>query len=408
MIELEHSPLGGSSAKRFINCEGSFLLQREQIQDGTFEDVPSEYAKLGTAAHELAAVCIATDAEPFEFLGETFSGYLAGWPDGIQLDAVQVYVNECRSIMDRCDYDGLAIVEKTYQLPHIHPLLKGTVDFGYISPRHGIFIRDYKNGEGIGVGAAGNPQLFYYAFLLILSDPSLRGLAHETPVNLGIVQPNFYGIFEDADVWPTTLGEVLSWGHDVLLPKMHALTLRDAPPVEDDFVPGDHCQFCPVLLECPKMKRAFVEYAEASEDFVTMLSNEELDRYYAQRENARRFMKVLEDTVRARKLTGANIPSAKLVEPQTARVWKPGAEGVLKATFGEKAFEPRKIKSPAAIEKLSSTGKELAIEWGYKPDAGRLTIAPLSDRRPEAKPRTNENVFENFAAVDKPVDPSQF
>ncbi len=153
MIDLEHSPLGGSGAHRFINCTASFLLQREQIEDGTFEDIPSEFAELGTAAHELGALCLTESAEPFEYLGQEFNGYRVGWPDGINLDAVQVYVNECRSIMEQCDYDGLAIIEKTYKAPDLHPLFKGTVDFGYISPSQGIFLRDYKNGEGIGVGA---------------------------------------------------------------------------------------------------------------------------------------------------------------------------------------------------------------------------------------------------------------
>jgi hypothetical protein len=68
MIELEHSPLGGSAAHRFMNCDGSFLLQREQIEAGQFENVESEYAKLGTAAHELGAKALALGLEPYEFL----------------------------------------------------------------------------------------------------------------------------------------------------------------------------------------------------------------------------------------------------------------------------------------------------------------------------------------------------
>ena len=104
-------------------------------------------------------------------------------------------------------------------------------------------------------------------------------------------------------------------------------------------------------------------------------------------------MNVLKDTVKARKLTGGNITSAKLVEPQTARVWRPGGEAAITAAFGKDAVAPEKIKSPAAIEKMSSRGKELALEWGYKPDSAGLTIAPLSDRRPEARPKGNATVF---------------
>lgn len=397
MIELEHSPLGGSAAHRFMSCIASFLVQREQIEDGTFENVESEYAKLGTGAHELGARAVELSVEPFEFIGEEFNGYLVGWPGGISLDAVQVYFNECMGILARRKEQGTMLLESTIHLPEIHPLLRGTVDFGFWSSLDGIFLRDYKNGEGIGVAAPGNKQLLYYAFLMIMSDKWLRAGPREMPVSLGIVQPNFYGIFDAPDVWETTLGFVLDWGHNELLPRMNALMSRREPPALEDFTPGDHCQFCPVLLDCPKMQQAFQDYADASEDFITMLTNEELDRYYSQRTYARRFMTVLDATVHARLVGGGTIPSAKLVEKKTARVWKPGAQAALQAAFGAGAFKPQDIKSPAQIEKLSSRGKELALEWGYKPESAGLALAPLSDPRPEAKPRGNAAVFEGHA-----------
>lgn len=396
MIELEHSPLGGSGAHRFLVCDGSFLLHREQLEDGTHENIESEYAKLGTGAHELGARCLTEEREPFEFLGENFNGYLAGWPDGIELDAVQVYVNDCRAILDAtAGRPREILIERTIHLPHIHPLFKGTVDFGVLTARK-LWLRDYKNGEGIGVAAPNNKQLLYYAALMIRENPHWEEIPRDMPVSLGIVQPNFYGIFEEVETWETTVGTVLDFLDNVLLPKMRELEAeRDL--TLDDFVTGEHCQFCPVLLDCPRMRAAFEQYAAASEDFIAMLSNEELDGYYAQRENARRFMKALEETVYARKVAGGDIPSAKLVEKQTARVWKPGAQAALVAAFGNKAFAECKLISPAGAEKLSSTGKALALEWGYKPEADRLTIAPLSDRRPEAKGTVNSRVFEHIA-----------
>lgn len=395
MIELEHSPLGGSAAHRFMNCEGSFLLQRELIEAGELENIESEYAKLGTAAHELCAKAIATGTEPYEFLGEEFNGYLAGWPDGISLDAVQVYFTECMGILARRKEQGHMLLEDTIHLPEVHPLLRGTIDFGFWSMRDGLDLRDYKNGEGIGVAAPNNKQLLYYAFLMILKiSGDGTDLPLDMPARLGIVQPNFYGVFDAPDVWETTVGHVLDWGHGELLPKMRELyAMRDVS--EDDFVPGEHCQFCPVLLECPTMQKAFVEYANAEEGFVTMLTDAELDRFYSMREQARRFMKALETTVHHRLVTGGKIPNAKLVEKRVARVWKPGAAAALKAAFGEKAFTAPEIKSPAQIEKLSSRGKELALEFGYKPEAAGLSVAPLTDPRPEAKPKTNAEVFKN-------------
>jgi hypothetical protein len=400
MIELEHSPLGGSAAHRFMTCEGSFLLQREQILAGQFEQIESEWAKLGTGAHELAAACLKQEREPYEFLGEEFNGYLAGWPDGINLDAVTIYVNECQRISrDVCNYSGFCCyIEDTIHLPEIHPLLKGTIDFGVAHKKHGIFLRDYKNGEGIGVAAPMNKQLLYYGFLMILKIlQDGHGLDPKMPVSLGIVQPNFYGIFEEPDVWETDVQFVLDWGNNELLPKMRSLSELRVPKEFMVFTPGEHCQFCPVLLDCPKMQEAFEAYYNAEEDFIAMLTDEELDRFYSMREPARRFMKALETTVHHRLVTGAKIPNAKLVEKKVARVWRPGAAAALKAAFGEKAFTTPEVKSPAQIEKLSSRGKELALEWGYKPESAGLSVAPLTDPRPEAKPKGNADVFASFA-----------
>jgi hypothetical protein len=392
MIELEHSPLGGSAAHRFMTCTASFLVQRTQIENGEFENIESEYAKLGTGAHELGATAIAQGVEPFEFIGETFNGYVAGWPDGIELDAVHIYFNDCMKILANRKEQGHMLLEDTIHLPHIHPLFKGTIDFGFWSLSDGVKLRDYKNGEGIGVSAPGNRQLLYYGFLMVMSDAALQNAPRDLPVELGIVQPNFYGMFEEPDVWTTTLGEVLDWGNSVLIPRMNALTERQGI-TDADYVPGQHCQFCPVLLDCIVMQRAFEEFATASEDFIVMLTDTELDHFYSQREYARRFMNALEETVRARLIGGSNIPSAKLVEKRVNRVWKPGATAALQAAFGDAAYKPKEIKSPAQIEKVSSRGKDMALEWGYKPESNALSVAPLSDPRPEAKPRTNANTF---------------
>lgn len=396
MIELEHSPLGGSAAHRFLNCNFSFLEQRRQLQAGEFENVPSEFAERGTGAHELGAVCLTDASEPYEHIGKLFNGFKAGYPDGIELDAVAVYVAECRKLMDA--HPGSQIfLEKTIHPPHIHELLKGTVDFGLVNAS-GAWLRDYKNGEGIGVGPIENEQLLYYAFLLVMSVPKLDD---RLPVNLGIIQPNFYGVFEDPEVWETTVGYVKSWGWDVLLPSMNYLMAREVvmPDLlpDDDMQPGDWCQFCPVLLSCRKMQQSFTAYANASEDFVTMLSNEELNAFYEQRENARRFMKVLETTVHARLVGGGQIPSAKLVEKKTARVWSPGASAALMANLGKDAMTVPELKSPAVIEKMSTRAKELTKEWAYKPESAGLSVAPLSDPRPEAKRPDNAGVFQSYS-----------
>lgn len=416
MIDFEHSPLGGSAAKRFLNCGSSFLLQRLLMLAGEYEEPPtSEFADKGTAAHELGARCLSDGTEPYEYIGEKIGKYTVH-PDDLDPNAVAIYVSTCEAIVGISygDPDAKTIIEQTIHMDEIHPLFKGTIDFahwrlpdiisrGDLDPRRlssppGLWLVDYKNGEGIGVEAYRCEQLLYYALLLIMKFPELREAPRAFPVHLGIVQPNYYGLFEDPEFWITSIGEVVDWGSQVLLPAMTALLAdkREMLP-EDEFVSGDHCQFCPVMLDCPKLRHAFVTYAHG-EDFLEMLSNKELSDLYALRDDARRYGNELEKVVFARKVTGCEIPAAKLVEKQTRRIFKAGAEPAAAARFGEMAYEPKKLKSPAQIEKLSSDGKAFALEWGFKPDTDRLTVAPLSDRRPEVTPKGNAEIFKSFAA----------
>lgn len=408
MIEFEHSPLGGSGAKRWLNCGASFLLQRLLMLRGEFETPPqSDHADKGTAAHELGAYCLEQDAEPFEMIGEKVGKYLVH-PDDLDPQAVAVYLNYCRSILAGAKHDGVSVgrtvIEQTFHLRSLHPLFKGTIDFGHwrLPPQvpvanAGLWLVDYKNGAGIGVDPFMNEQLLYYAVLLVMAHKELQNLPHDFPVFLGIVQPNFLGVFEEPDVWVTDMGTVLDFGHQVLLPAMARLLddKREEIPFEE-FKSGEHCQFCPVMLDCPKLRMAFETYARADE-FIEMLKDEELGALYALKEDARRYGNELEKVVYARMIGGKAIPGAKLVEKIVHRTWKAGAEEEARKRFGDNAYNPRKMKSPAQLEKLSSNGKAFALEYGFKPDSDRLTAAPLSDRRSEAKPITNADVFKDFA-----------
>lgn len=398
MESLEHSPLGGSSAYRFMECAASFLLHRAQIENEEFTPTETEWSKLGVAAHEVAAAALKKGVEPFEFVGQSVDGFMVGAEVGISLDAVHIYFNECMSIIDKHS-TGQVIVEESYNPKELHPLLKGTIDFAFIGTDT-IYLRDYKNGAGVAVSSINNSQLLYYAFLLAVSDERIQKMPPYTLVDLAIVQPNYYGVFDKPQNWVVTLAYVRDWGYGTLLPRMEQLTKQQDIDA-NDYVSGNHCQFCPVLLDCQKLQQSFTNFAKAAnEDFIDMLTNEELSDFYAQREDVRRFMNGIDGAVYARMIGGAEITSAKLVEKKVNRAWRPGAEEALIEFFGDDAYEPKKIRSPAQIEKLSSIGKEMSVEWGYKPSADALTVAPVSDPRPEAKPRASEQVFSQFKNFD--------
>ena len=391
--DFDHSPLGASSWARAAACTGYFLLYRELVEAGQFEDLGSDYARLGTAAHTLASQCLTEGSEPFEYSGQKIDGFTVGVEGGISVEAVTVYVNHCRKLIEQSGVGAITYIEKSIRVDH---LVRGALDFGVIGSKV-IHIADFKNGEGVYVSAVNNQQLLYYAYLLSVTSQTMNGMPSSTPVHLTIVQPNYLGVFEEPETWETTLGYVKEWGNGMLRRRYSLENMKGI--ASSDFVLGDHCQFCPVMLECPKASSAYTSFAEADEnEFLAMLSNDEVDAYYGQIEAVQRFSSALKKIAEARLLTGQVLKTAKLVETRTQRVWKPGAEAALKASLGDAAFDPATLKSPAAVEKLSSRGKELATEWGYKPDAHKHSLAPMSDSRPAISGSKNERVFAGFAA----------
>lgn len=66
---MDKSPYRPSSSHRWLLCPGS--VQSE----ASFPDTTSSYAEEGTAAHQLAEVCLNDGKNADEFLGEVFNGF---------------------------------------------------------------------------------------------------------------------------------------------------------------------------------------------------------------------------------------------------------------------------------------------------------------------------------------------
>lgn len=76
---------------------------------------------------------------------------------------------------------------------------------------------------------------------------------------------------------------------------------------------------------------------------------------------------------------GKEVPGYKLVEGRANRVWGDEAAAELAfAMLGDERYQPRKLKSPAQMEKVA--GKEEVAKHTVKP-AGKLTVARADDKR---------------------------
>lgn len=372
-----HSPLGASGAERWMNCPGSVALLKELKFPPSDEP---EYRTLGTAAHEAACKIFIEKLEPWELIGQQFNGHIF---DQTMCDAVTMYVDECRRIMEEVP-DGEEFIEYHIDAPEYHSDFYGTTDWGYIA-RKTLFVRDYKHGEGIAVDVEWNPQVMYYAWGLLRHFPGV------TRVSLGIVQPRAFHGDGPIRVWEMEADQIRTWAADTLKPAM------DRTELDSTLDAGKWCRFCPAKLVCPLMHSLFGAAMQADPRNLPNLSDEALGRSYHYIPAVKSFIKAMEEETFRRLNAGHLVPHTKLVQQKTNRVWKQGAVEVLANTFGQDAYTKPEIKSPPQIEALGQVAKDIVKEWAYKPEGG-LTVAGDDDKRHAVMIQRVEQTFAAAAA----------
>lgn len=383
-----HSPLGGSSAKQWMTCPPSAALSCG-IAEGERE---SGYASVGTVAHELASSCLILGHEPWEYVGQYIHNE---YPD-IVVDqemsiAVQVYVDHCREIADPETTPNW--IEYAFHAKEIHELAYSTCDYAALADNT-FFIRDYKHGVGIPVSVQNNPQMMYYAAGMLTVLDLWRSNALEW-VNMGIVQPRAPHADGAIRTWTMSVSELKQWMELDLKPSMTLAAAYYNAPQEAlrNTVPGEHCRFCPVgFAACPSrfdVERQLEEHmalALNKEGGVAALTGEQLGSFLTAFENAKIFAKKSGEIALARLSNGKPVQGWKLVNGQSRRYFKEGAEKAAREQFGDRAFEPSKMMSPAKVDKLPE-GKKFTSRWAAKPPSPK-TIAPEHDTRRAINPDT--------------------
>ena len=357
-----HSPLGGSVAHRFINCPGSIVLSGNEDRGSNLA------ADTGTVAHALAAKCLVEDRDAWEFIGVLVETDYQIEVDKDMADGVQVYLDYIRQNY----HPGPWRVEERFHLPELHKHFAGTADFVAWNDGH-LIVLDYKNGSGIVVEAVDNPQLLYYA----------AGAAEQldlwgkiTKVTVGIVQPNAPHALGPVRTWEVDPVKLASWLSFELLPAMHKAE------TSEETNSGPWCSFCPCLTkQCPALMEGMAELEEllmlsekkGAEPLTTEQTARVLDLFEVFKKQHSAVMR----SALARSNKGAKIPGWKNVTGRGNRVFKEGAP--IEEKFGSEAFAPRKLKTPAQIEKLPK-GKEFVSEWAIASETGNKLV-PASDSR---------------------------
>ncbi|HRD88787.1 MAG TPA: DUF2800 domain-containing protein [Accumulibacter sp.] len=380
-----HALLSLSGAHRWLNCPGSVALGAGIVEK------TSDFAREGTAAHALAALCLDKRRPPATtFVGSFLEGVEVS---GDMAEYVQQYVDLVLQLADGHEL----MVEQRVPIGHVtgEAGAEGTSD-AIIVTADGteLIVIDLKFGRGVAVSAEANDQGQLYA-LGALEIVTLLGYAPRR-VRIVIHQPRLQSAPSE---WACTVEDLRRYSQRVKVRAAYAIeVLRgEAPGTPIDHLrPGDkQCRFCKAKAICPKL--AELVAATAGADF-TDLTQTELAVDVDPEVLARCLTKVdlIEDWCDAvRKHAHADlaagnlVPGFKLVQGKRGpRAWvsEAEAEAAMKAMRLKHAqLYTYKVISPTHAERLLA--KDSPRRWRslakfISQSEGRPAVAPVSDLRP--------------------------
>ncbi len=366
----EHSPLGASSAERWMNCSGSVALTHAVKTGEAPEEDDPDYRRDGVQAHALAAWCLENNTDAWEGMGQIKGNVLTE----DMMSAVQVYLDFAHKLPGT-----RRLIEVKMHVPEFHPLAFGTGDL--VSIRDPLDIADfgelnfvdYKHGEGIVVEVVNNKQLMYYVYLFI--GDNIAGYPDDMVVHLHICQPRAPHRDGPIRSWSTTARSIRKWAAEELRPAMERT-------IKDRYLSvGEWCRFCPAKLICPAMTSLGDELTYHRTVPLKAMPAEQIGDFYQKAQWLKMFIKDLEAEASRRVLGGDKVPGIKAVQKRANRAWKEGAEeAALRDWPEDEIYTTPVFLGPPAIEKLPD-GKLFVAEWAYTPDNG-LTIALESDSKP--------------------------
>lgn len=399
-----HALLSPSGTYKWMACAGSLAMEQGE------PDESSEFADEGTAAHELAAMCLTDERDALAYRGRRIAvGHRTFEVDDDMAGYVQVYVDGVRARVEEFKLRGAINVElhveQRVPIGHItgEEGAEGTSDVVIIAewPDHTATcsVIDLKYGRGVQVYAEENPQLQMYA----LGAVEKFGLLYDfKDVRVAVSQPRLADEFSE---WECTIGDLRTFGERVRARAYHALQVyRNEKPeaLIHHLTPGEHCRkaFCKARATCPKLAQfvadsvgaEFEVLAEVGGDTATLAIPVEQPATLAVKMAA---VDAIEDwckAVRARVervlLDGGEVPGFKLVQGRAgARAWsdKDEAERVLKSMrLKNEQMYDYKVISPTSAEKLLA--KESPKRWAklqslISRGEGKPSVAPASDKR---------------------------
>jgi hypothetical protein len=357
---MKHSKIvGGSTAKRVINCPGSVALVDKMPPQPS-----SSYADEGTLLHDVMAKLVGygDGADPQEMLGATYKDAV------LTQDLLDRKILPALAALDEIDpsREMTYAVESRVGFGDFLPNVFGSTDLlGIIGDR--AVVLDWKFGDGVAVEAKENEQLMFYAAAAARTKATAWAFVDALEVELIIVQPPYIRR------WSTTM-ERINQFEQTLLSAVKASQHDDAP-----LKVGDHCRWCAAKPVCPLMTGAADRALVAKLDALPI---DQITHYLDQVPLLEGFIKDLQQLAHGLIEEGQAVPGYKLVNKRATRSWLDADKAAAWLTAaGAEPYE-EKIISPAAAEKLLKGAKiALPADLVTAVSSGSTLVAE-SDPRP--------------------------
>ena len=351
--------VGGSTAKRVINCPGSVALVAKMPPKDS-----SSYADRGTLLHNAMAAILDSDTvTPESMLWTTFKG------ETLTGELLNEKILPALAALDAIDPEGVMeyAVETVVGFGAYLPGVFGSADLlGRLGSR--AVVLDWKFGDGVAVSAEENEQGLFYAAAAMRTPETAWVFDGAEEVEIVIVQP------PAVKRWVTTVKRVKEFER-ALKRAVKASTMPDAA-----IVVGDHCRWCAAKPLCPKMTGAVDRAVKVQ---MENLPAETIGAYLGNADLLEDWIKDLRALAMTMMENGAKVPGYKLVAKRSVRKWLD--EGKANKALAAMGIDPVKLElvSPAQAEKLLKPSKQALPDDLVASVSSGTTFAPESDPRPE-------------------------
>jgi hypothetical protein len=371
---MNHSNIvGGSTAKRVINCPGSVALVAKMPPKPS-----SKYADEGTLLHNVIAEIVMSGQPPEHYLGTKYEDQT------LTQELIDDKLKPALAALDQIDPNQEMEIEA-----------ETSVDFGDLLP--GVFgstdligrlgsravVLDWKFGDGVAVEVEENPQLMFYAAAAMRTPAAQWAFEGVTEIEMVIVQP------PAVKRWVTTPERIAAFE----LQLVQAVKASEKPNAKLEV--GDHCRWCAAKPVCPQMTGAV---DRALQTKLQAIDTQMLGSYLTNADMLEQWITDLRALAFAMLESGAPVPGYKLVAKRATRSWtdetKAKAEllkslpesevvemSVISPAKAEKALKKRKIGLPDDLVVAISSGNTLASVDDPRPEVillGKQLTAALS------------------------------